>query len=63
MIGVASTWSEVTPCNVHIDGLARDVKHGIGEMGANPSSSIRLRYPMAFRWGRRACVTPCRVVN
>ncbi|MCI2791546.1 MULTISPECIES: dihydroxy-acid dehydratase [Staphylococcus] len=36
MIGVASTWSEVTPCNVHIDGLARDVKHGIGEMGANP---------------------------
>ena len=23
MIGIASTWSEVTPCNVHIDNLAR----------------------------------------
>ena len=22
-IGVCSTWSQVTPCNVHIDGLAR----------------------------------------
>ena len=23
MIGIASTWSEVTPCNMHIDKLAR----------------------------------------
>ncbi len=23
-IGVASTWSQVTPCNIHIDGLARE---------------------------------------
>ncbi|PTJ74320.1 dihydroxy-acid dehydratase [Staphylococcus kloosii] len=36
MIGVASTWSEVTPCNVHIDGLARATKRGISETGANP---------------------------
>ncbi|MGL4521062.1 MAG: dihydroxy-acid dehydratase, partial [Bacilli bacterium] len=24
MIGIASTWSEVTPCNIHIDKLAID---------------------------------------
>lgn len=47
MIGVASTWSEVTPCNVHIDGLARDVKHGIGEMGGE---SAHLQYDYSVRW-------------
>ncbi|KRG10970.1 dihydroxy-acid dehydratase [Staphylococcus sp. NAM3COL9] len=36
MIGVASTWSEVTPCNMHIDGLARASKQGISEAGASP---------------------------
>lgn len=29
MIGVASTWSEVTPCNIHLHGLAEQVKKGI----------------------------------
>ncbi|MBI4242586.1 MAG: dihydroxy-acid dehydratase, partial [Planctomycetes bacterium] len=28
VIGIASTWSEVTPCNIHIDGLARKAKEG-----------------------------------
>jgi dihydroxy-acid dehydratase len=36
MIGVASTWSEVTPCNLHIDVLARDAKKGIKEHGGAP---------------------------
>ncbi|MGX0003250.1 dihydroxy-acid dehydratase [Staphylococcus cohnii] len=36
MIGVASTWSEVTPCNMHIDGLARASKRGISEAGGSP---------------------------
>ncbi|MGF7049930.1 dihydroxy-acid dehydratase [Paenibacillus sp. DS2015] len=36
MIGVASTWSEVTPCNMHIDTLARDAKKGIQEQGGAP---------------------------
>lgn len=26
MIGIASTWSEVTPCNVHINELAERAK-------------------------------------
>ncbi len=36
MIGVASTWTEVTPCNVHIDELAREAKAGAAENGGAP---------------------------
>ena len=32
-IGVASTWSQVTPCNIHIDQLAVHVALGINEAG------------------------------
>lgn len=32
-IGVASTWSMVTPCNMHIDQLAREAMLGINEAG------------------------------
>ena len=33
-VGVASTWSNLTPCNVHIDELARLVAAGADEAGA-----------------------------
>lgn len=36
MIGIASTWSEVTPCNIHIDELAREAKKGARESGGAP---------------------------
>ncbi|ENH96452.1 dihydroxy-acid dehydratase [Gracilibacillus halophilus YIM-C55.5] len=36
MIGVASTWSEVTPCNVHLDDLAINAKNGAEEAGGVP---------------------------
>ncbi|OGG15414.1 dihydroxy-acid dehydratase [Candidatus Gottesmanbacteria bacterium RIFCSPHIGHO2_02_FULL_39_11] len=36
MIGVASTWAEVTPCNSHIDVLAREVKQGVKIGGGAP---------------------------
>jgi len=32
-IGVASTWSEVTPCNVHIDKLAQESRKGVDAAG------------------------------
>lgn len=32
-IGIASTWSMVTPCNMHIDGLARDAESGVNANG------------------------------
>jgi len=32
-VGVASTWSMVTPCNMHIDQLARETEKGVGVSG------------------------------
>lgn len=32
-IGIASTWSMVTPCNMHIDGLAREAGKGVDQSG------------------------------
>jgi dihydroxy-acid dehydratase len=36
MIGVASTWSEITPCNMHIDKLAETAKAGAKGAGGAP---------------------------
>jgi dihydroxy-acid dehydratase len=36
MIGIASTWSEVTPCNIHIDQIALRAKEGAREAGGAP---------------------------
>ncbi|MCI3918886.1 dihydroxy-acid dehydratase [Paenibacillus sp. TRM 82003] len=36
MIGIASTWSEVTPCNMHIDKLAIRAKEGAKDGGGAP---------------------------
>src|SRR5262245_3091110 len=35
-VGVVSTWSQVTPCNIHIDQLAVHVALGVKEAGAKP---------------------------
>ncbi len=32
-IGIASTWANVTPCNMHIDGLARQAEEGVNSAG------------------------------
>ena len=32
-IGIASTWSMVTPCNMHLDELARDAAGGVNKAG------------------------------
>lgn len=36
MIGIASTWAEVTPCNMHIDQLAVEAKKGARDNGGAP---------------------------
>ncbi|MDD5141247.1 MAG: dihydroxy-acid dehydratase [Verrucomicrobiales bacterium] len=33
IIGIASTWSNVTPCNMHIDKLALESEKGVNEAG------------------------------
>ena len=55
MIGIASTWSEVTPCNVHIDKLAIEAKKGAKDGAVLRSFLIRLRYRMLFQWGILGC--------
>jgi len=35
-IGVASTWSQVTPCNAHIDQLAIAAAEGVAKAGSKP---------------------------
>lgn len=36
LIGVASSWNEVTPCNLHLDKLADRAKAGVREAGGFP---------------------------
>ncbi len=35
-IGVASSWNEVTPCNIHLNRLAQKAKEGVREAGGTP---------------------------
>src|SRR5580658_7162530 len=35
-IGIASTWSQVTPCNIHIDKLAVAAAEGVAKAGGKP---------------------------
>src|ERR1700684_1788326 len=37
-IGIASTWSNLTPCNMHIDGLARLAAQGVEGQGGKAVS-------------------------
>jgi dihydroxy-acid dehydratase len=34
IVGIASAWSMVTPCNMHLDGLAREAEAGANRAGA-----------------------------
>ena len=36
LVGVASSWNEVTPCNLHLDVDAKDVKQGIRSASGTP---------------------------
>lgn len=36
VIGICNTWSELTPCNAHLRGIAEMVKHGVYEAGGFP---------------------------
>lgn len=35
-IGVASSWNEVTPCNIHLNRLAQKAKEGVRRAGGTP---------------------------
>ncbi len=56
MIGIASTWSEVTPCNIHIDQIALRAKEGAREAGGAPMifNTITVADGIAMGHGRHA---------
>src|SRR6185437_10322854 len=37
VIGIANSWSELTPCNAHLRGVAESVKRGVWEAGGSRS--------------------------
>jgi dihydroxy-acid dehydratase len=41
-VGVASSWNEVTPCNMPLDRLAKQAKEGVREAGAFPIEFITI---------------------
>src|SRR5215212_7421740 len=36
VVGICNTWSELTPCNAHLRGIAEHVKRGVWESGGLP---------------------------
>ncbi|HUI04342.1 MAG TPA: dihydroxy-acid dehydratase [Acidimicrobiales bacterium] len=41
-VGVASSWNEVTPCNMSLDGLAKRSKDGVRDAGAFPIEFVTI---------------------
>ncbi len=42
LIGVASTWNEATPCNMHLDRLAKAAKEGVKAAGGTPREFVTI---------------------
>ena len=53
-IGIASTWSMVTPCNMHINTLADEAARGADQAGGKAVIFNTSRYLTAFPWAPRA---------
>jgi len=53
-IGIASTWSMVTPCNMHIDKLAEAAAKGVDESGGKSVIYNTITFPMEFPWALKA---------
>jgi dihydroxy-acid dehydratase len=41
-VGVSSTWNEATPCNIHLDRLAKQVKDGVRGAGGTPREFVAI---------------------
>lgn len=42
LVGVANTWNEATPCNVHLNGLANKASEGIVSAGGTPRQFVTI---------------------
>src|SRR5205809_1988472 len=50
-VGVASSWNEVTPCNFHLDRLARAAKQGVRAAGGVPVEFVTIAVSDAISMG------------
>ncbi len=42
LIGIANTWNEATPCNVHLDALAKKAAEGVAVAGGTPREFVTI---------------------
>ena len=42
LIGIANTWNEATPCNVHLDSLAKKASEGVIVAGGTPREFVTI---------------------
>src|SRR5690625_1594184 len=56
-IGIASSWNEITPCNLSLDRLAQSAKEGVHSGGGYPLSSAPSPSPTGSPWATTACTT------
>jgi dihydroxy-acid dehydratase len=56
-IGIASSWNEITPCNLSLDRLADAAKHGVRAAGGFPMEFGTISSPTASPWATRACTS------
>jgi len=50
-IGVANTWNEATPCNLHLDRLADRAKEGVRNAGGTPREFVAISVSDAIAMG------------
>ena len=58
LVGIANTWTEVTPCNYHLRDLAEKVKEGVRSAGGTPPST-----PFALPARRSGCPGDPRILR
>ena len=42
LVGIANTWNEATPCNIHLDSLARKASEGVIIAGGTPREFVTI---------------------
>jgi dihydroxy-acid dehydratase len=42
LVGIASTWNEATPCNIHLDALAKKSSEGVSVSGGTPRQFVTI---------------------
>ncbi len=57
LVGVANTWNELTPCNFHLDRLAKEVKVGVREADGTPLEFVAITVSDAIAMGHEGMKT------